>query len=358
MPLTYGVPVPPALTDLVEEVSDRLAGQAQLQRVFRATILDTWVRAAQRDDDGVFVITGDIPAMWLRDATASVRPYLVLAGRDEQVRDLITGVLRRQLAFILHDPYANAFNRQPGASIWAADEAAMTPQVWERKYEVDSLSWPLELAWSLWQATGSGDHLDGDFTAAARLAVATWGRERDHQHNSAYRFVRPGSPHESLARDGQGSPVAATGMSWTGFRPSDDLATYGYSIPGNAFACMALEHLAELADGPVRDAELAGSARTLATGLRHGIQEHGVVRDPELGELWAYEVDGLGGTLMMDDANPPSLLALPWIGWCAVEQPRYVATRSFVLSERDPYWYAGPSASGIGSPHNDTVGYV
>jgi meiotically up-regulated gene 157 (Mug157) protein len=67
--------------------------------------------------------------------------------------------------------------------------------------------------------------------------------------------------------------------------------------------------------------------------------------------VYAYEVDGRGGVLLADDANTPSLLALPLTGWCRADDPLYLATRDLVLSPANPYYYRGSAASGIGSPH-------
>lgn len=67
--------------------------------------------------------------------------------------------------------------------------------------------------------------------------------------------------------------------------------------------------------------------------------------------VYAYEVDGLCGQLLMDDANIPSLLSLPYLGWCDPGEQLYLRTREFVLSDANPFYYAGSSASGIGSPH-------
>jgi meiotically up-regulated gene 157 (Mug157) protein len=67
--------------------------------------------------------------------------------------------------------------------------------------------------------------------------------------------------------------------------------------------------------------------------------------------IWAYEVDGLGGHVLMDDGNAPSLLSLPYLGACAADDPTYVATRRWVLSAANPWWFSGRAGEGVGSPH-------
>ncbi len=307
----------------------------------------------RRAPDGeVFVVTGDIPAMWLRDSTAQVRPYLHLAAHDPVVADVLAAVSRRQVRYVLLDPYANAFNDGPtGDHADGYDVPAPGPWVWERKYEVDSLAAPLQLAYALWQATGRTDHLDPSFAAAARLIVQTWRLEQSHA-SSPYLFSRTGGPFagDTLDRDGRGGEVAPTGMTWSGFRPSDDRCTYGYLVPANALAAVSLHGLARIATEVLADDTLAAQSRSLADEMDLGIQRHARTRVDDT-EILAYEVDGMGNALVGDDANLPSLLSLPLIGWCRADDPLYLATRDVVLSARNPWYHSGIAAAGVGSPH-------
>lgn len=321
-------------------------------RVFERRFADTLVRAITPQPDGTaFLVTGDIPAMWLRDSTAQLAPYLHLAGDCPPLADLLVAVNRRQLDGIARDPYANAFNVGPTGEGHQSDRTDGSPWVWERKYEIDSLCYPLQLAADLWRTTGRTDHLDERFAVAARTAVAVWRTEQDHENRSPYRFERFDAPaSDTLVREGRGALTAPTGMSWSGFRPSDDACRYGFHVPGNAFAAVVLADVARIADEVLGDGDLATEARSLRADVERGIAEHAVV---EVGgeEVYAYEVDGLGGALLMDDANVPSLLALPYLGWCAADDPRYLATRRFLLSDANPTYVAGSAARGIGSPH-------
>ena len=341
--------LPPSMQSLVARVSEALPHHPRLPKMFADTLSNTWATTLQPQADGsVFVITGDIPAMWLRDSAAQVRPYLHLAKTDPQFAALIAGVVRRQAMYVLIDPYANAFNESANGHCHNRDKTDMGDWIWERKYELDSLCAPLKLAHDLWQVTGQTDHLDDTFIRAARLIVATIMLEQNHEL-SAYSFERFDCvPSDTLANNGRGNPVGPTGMSWSGFRPSDDACMYNYLVPSNMMAVVALECLAGL---PVGDAALNVQALELARTIRAGIETHGKVRHPRFGEIYAFEVDGLGNANLMDDANVPSLLAMPFMGYCAKDDPVYLATRAFVLSGENPYFYEGKSATGIGSPH-------
>jgi len=320
--------------------------------MFRGCFRNALETTVRRLPDGTaFVVTGDIPAMWLRDSAAQVRPYLVVAAGDPGIADLLEAVVRRQLAFVRLDPYANAYNARPGPPGDRRDRPVPHPQVWERKYEVDSLSWPLLLAYDLWRATGRTGHLGQGFADAAAMILATWRTEQDHERRSAYRFLRPGAPSiDTLGRDGRGPLVVPTGMSWSGFRPSDDACTHGYHLPGNMLATVALAAMAAMAEATGRT-RLAAEAAALRAEILSGIADHGCVEHPDHGAVWAYEVDGRGGVLLADDANLPSLLALPYLGWCTADDPVYRATRGLVLSEANPWFARGTVAAGIGSPH-------
>ncbi|GAB2482868.1 glycoside hydrolase family 125 protein [Promicromonospora xylanilytica] len=341
------------LAGLVAEVADRL-GDRVADAVGRC-MSDTLARTITRHPDGTaFVITGDIPAMWLRDSTAQLAPFLHLAEKDERLAETIAAVSRCQQASILRDPYANAFNDGPtGAGHRDRTGPPGTGQsawVWERKYEIDSLAYPVQLAHDLWSATGRTDHLD-QLGQVARTVVDLWRTEQRHD-GSPYTFERTDCPpSDTLVRAGRGPEVAFTGMTWAGFRPSDDACRYGYNVPGNALAAVALGYLDRLATEVLHDDALAADAAALRSDIERGIREHGIVTGPDGRPVYAYEVDGRGGVLLADDANSPSLLSLPMLGWCAADDPLYAATRDLILSDANPYYYSGSAASGIGSPH-------
>lgn len=341
-----------SLYPIVQKISKQVAETlgTRVGETVERCLMDMLTRTVTHLPDGTaFVITGDIPAMWLRDSTAQLAPFLHLAHQDSGLANLIAAVSRRQLDYVLLDPYANAFNVSDNAA-GHKDVFPQSPWVWERKYEIDSLAYSIQLAYDLWATTGRTDHLQG-FVEVAKVVIQTWRLEQDHERNSTYRFGRVDCPlSDTLTRDGLGPVAGHTGMTWAGFRPSDDACVYSYNIPGNAFAAVALGYIAELAVEVFGDNALAGEADRLRKDIERGIERFGLV-DVDGHEAYAYEVDGLGNSLLADDANVPSLLSLAMLGWCTANDPIYRATRSLILSKANPYFYAGTAASGIGSPH-------
>ena len=302
-----------------------------------------------------FVITGDIDAMWLRDSSAQMWPYLRFARQDKQLAALIEGVIRRQSRCILIDPYANAFLRSTGDQplSWAVhDDTEMLPGVGERKWEVDSLCYTLRLAHGYWQATGSTRPFDRQWHDAAKRIVQTFRQQQRKDAPGPYHFQRSSpTPTGTLMLKGYGNPARPVGLLYSMFRPSDDACIYPLFIPANLFAMVSLRQLAEMANTILHDTDLATDAMALALEIETGVVQYGQIRNRDGDTMWAYEVDGYGNTLMMDDANAPGLLSLPYLGCCAVADPMYQRTRAWVLSGSNPYFFQGKAGEGIGGPH-------
>ncbi len=316
--------------------------------------LDTTVQ--YREIDGqpdTFVITGDIPAMWLRDSCAQVWPYLPLAKEDARLRRLLTGVVRRQTKCILIDPYANAFNDGPSGSPWAKDLTAMKPELHERKWEIDSLCFPVRLAHGYWKATGDAACFDAAWRQAAVLTVKTFREQQRMKGQGPYRFQRS-SPvaSDTLPNGGYGNPARPCGLIRSGFRPSDDACLFPYLVPSNLFAQQALEQLAEIHSSVLGDRGFAGECTAFAQELEQAIAANAVVDHARHGRIYAYEVDGYGGRVLMDDANVPSLMSLSYLGCCANSDAIYRNTRRFVLSDDNMYYYSGRAGKGLGGPHS------
>lgn len=319
--------------------------------------LNTMETTVKRLEDGsFFVITGDIPAMWLRDSAAQVRPYVKFAAQDNELQEILEGIIAKQAELVCIDPYANAFNESADGT-GHQDDTVLNDHVWERKYEVDSLCAPLYLGYYYWKTTG----IDRIFTARYYDMIAviaeTFRTEQDHEKSSYY-FQRHNCPEtDTLTNGGRGSAVKVTGMTWSGFRPSDDCCGYGYLIPSNMMAVKAMDYAEEICRDCYREEELAAKCRTLSGEIREGIRKYGVVEHPGYGKIYAYETDGFGNYNLMDDANSPSLLAMPYLGYCEREDPIYQNTRRFILSRDNPYYFEGKYAKGVGSPHTQ-AGYV
>ncbi|MEU4605837.1 glycoside hydrolase family 125 protein [Kribbella sp. NPDC023972] len=345
--------IDPEVLDRATVAVRRATGDKVIAEMFRRSMAENLPAVAERLPDGTtFVLTGDIPAMWLRDSAAQLRPYLLLCREDPALQDVLIGVLHRQLEYVVLDPYANAFNREPNGAGHVTDETEMSPWVWERKYEIDSLCFPLELAYRLWRITGRADVIDERFKAAAEAIIELWTVEQDHENRSPYRFQRRDDrPSDTLVREGRGRLTRPTGMSWSAFRPSDDATELGFNVPGNMFASVVLGYLEAIATEALHDSGLATRAKELRADIDDGIAQYGTVEHPVHGRVYAYEVDGMGGSLLLDDANMPSLLSIPLTGYAAADDPTYLATRRLLLSPENPYYYSGTHAAGIGSPH-------
>jgi hypothetical protein len=343
-----GLQIPIAITKSLQILESKVSAarfelaQGAIQRLFSSTL----TRAA---DGSIFVITGDIPAMWLRDSTWQVRPLLATA-QDPEVAHLIADVSKRQIEYVLTDPYANAFNPTPDGNCWHKDFPDQSPWVFERKFELDSLAAVLDLAVRLYLESGLTDHFTGRFNEAVVVILDLLEREQNHDP-STYRFKREEvRDFDYLSHDGYGSPVAYTGMVWSGFRPSDDACKFGYLIPANAHMAKALKQLATLPDAVFSDQVSKLRALKISDEINSGIAKFGLVEFKGK-QIFAYECDGLGNYLLQDDANIPSLLSLPYLGVCSESDPVYLATRNFVLSDENPYFYRGQVLTGLGSQH-------
>jgi hypothetical protein len=347
----------PAVEAAITQVGAKIA-DPELRLMFGNCLpntLDTTVSpGSYQGHPDTFVVTGDIDAMWLRDSSAQVWPYLRFVREDKQLASLIEGVIRRQSRCILIDPYANAF--LPSTSdkplSWSMhDKTDMFPGVAERKWEVDSLCYTIRLAHGYWKATGSIAALDYDWREAAHRIVRTFRQQQRKQNRGPYHFQRSSLvPTDTVPLGGYGNPARPVALIYSMFRPSDDSCIYPLFIPANHFAVVSLRQLAEMA-GAVHDAALANEATALAHEVEAALAQHGHARDSRGDILWAYEVDGYGNTLLMDDANAPGLLSLPYLGCCAISDPVYQRTRAWLLSLDNPYFFRGKAGEGVGGPH-------
>lgn len=311
------------------------------------------------DDGTTFVFTGDIPAMWLRDSSAQVRPYIRFANDDPDIRRMLRGLIQRQAMYLLIDPYANAFNPQPNGQGHQDDNTDMDPWLWERKFELDSLCYPIQLCQDYWAATGDSSIFTADLKRAFKRILSVMEVEQCHDTASPYSFERDNCylPTDTLPFSGRGTRTNFTGMVWSGFRPSDDACTFGYLIPANMFAVVVLGHLATFGRDIYEDNNLAARAERLRDDIERGIQTYGIVNHPRYGRMYVYETDGFGNCNLMDDANVPSLLSIPYLGYRPAADPIYQNTRAFVLSRDNPYYFEGRCAKGVGSPHTPR-GYI
>lgn len=342
----------------IQRVSARIA-DPKLRWMFAncyPNTLDTTVRMSQVDGaPDAFVITGDIPCLWLRDSAAQLKPYLHLANRDPALADVFRGLIARQARSILIDPYANAFMEDPSAASnleWAlSDETEMKPGVAERKWEIDSLCYPIRLAYGYWRQTRDPRPFDATWAAAAAASVRTLREQQRKDGPGPYRFRRKANQPTETLLWGHGNPTRPVGLIHSAFRPSDDACLYPFLIPANLFAVTTLRELAVLAVEARPDPGLAAQATALADEVEAALRQWGTMHLRDGREVWAYEVDGFGNAVFMDDANAPSLSSLAYLGCVSSTDPLWRRTRDAAWSPDNPWFFKGRAAEGIGGPH-------
>ncbi|KAI9309280.1 hypothetical protein BJ944DRAFT_276014 [Cunninghamella echinulata] len=317
-----------------------------------------------------FLVTGDIDAMWLRDSANQIMPYLEYIPQDLQLKKLFLGTIYMQAHFISIDPYANAFHPPTNMTEWSmmhrpnnyqhhVNALDSAPSVYESKWEIDSLASFFSLSYNYWKSSNDSSFIDNPiWINAVQVALTTLENEQHGTFDSVTgkplpvndRFSQKADrPTETQFLDGRGQPIKETGMIRTLFRPSDDACVYNFFVPGNAMMSVELDHMSQLIQ--TKNSTLATQAKKLSDDIRNAIYKYAVVDLPDHGKVFAYEVDGYGSHIIMDDANVPSLLSLPLLGFIDEKDPIYVNTRKLVLSKDNPYYFKGPRMEGIGGPH-------
>lgn len=299
-----------------------------------------------------FVITGDIDAMWLRDSTAQVWPYLPLVHQSDKIRHLILGLINRQVYCINFDPYANAFYKGEKIGEWKNDHTEMKPGIHERKWEIDSLCYPVRLSYHYWKETGDTTGFTVEWLQAATHIYNTFIEQQRKENHGPYRFGRTTNwSTDTVPGNGYGNRTRKVGLIHSIFRPSDDATVYPFLIPSNFFAVVSLKQMAEILTAVYGDSAFAGKCIALADEVEKAIYKYAVLKHPVAGKILAMEVDGFGNALFQDDANVPNLLGLPYLGALSANSKLYQNTRKFILSENNPYFFKGKTGDGIGSPH-------
>ena len=377
----------PSVEEVIEKITDRMVDK-DLARIFENAFpntLDTTVRwhvdaTGKRSQhkhyqdgawEGVqsFIVTGDINAEWLRDSTNQLAQYQPLAKKDKNLQSLILGAINTQVEYVIESPYCNAFQPPPPSGVAPTSNGqddfvhpAYEPsRVFECKYELDSLASFLALGNQFHKSTGSTTYLNPRWYAALNTVLEVLMEQAKPAFNPStgkfekneYQFTRTTTRGtETLSLSGNGNPLGAgTGLIRSAFRPSDDATILGFFIPANAMMVVELNRTAEILKTLGKDT-LAEKLRERADSMEKGIWEHGVVDHKKYGKVFAYEVDGYGSSILMDDANLPSLLALPKLGFVDVSDEVYRNTRKMILErEGNPYYLTGRAFSGIGGPH-------
>lgn len=341
----------------------KLLTNARLRWMFEncyPNTIDTTVRyyTNEAGEDDTLVYTGDIHAMWLRDSGAQVWPYLQLANQDEQLKKMLRGTILRQFRCIILDPYANAFldphDPNPDHQ-WMTDLTDMKPELHERKWEIDSLCYVIRLAYEYWKVTGDTSVFGNEWNQAITLVLQTFKEQQKKNGHGPYKFQRKTERQlDTMSNNGMGNPVNPVGLIASAFRPSDDATTFQFLIPSNFFAVTSLRKASEILTKVSKNTKQAEECTNLAGEVEQALKKYAINNHPKYGKIYAFEVDGFGNQLLMDDANVPSLLAMAYLGDVDINDPIYQNTRNFVWSKDNPYFFKGSAGEGIGGPH---IGY-
>ncbi|WP_101690177.1 glycoside hydrolase family 125 protein [Dysgonomonas massiliensis] len=351
------------VSQAIEKEIKRVKGQlknAKLAWMFEncfPNTLDTTVRFETKDGKpDTSVYTGDIHAMWLRDSGAQVWAYVQFANDDSKLKQMLAGTILRQFNSINLDPYANAFYTDRNETgHWIDDITDMKPGVHERKWEIDSHCYPIRLAHQYWKTTNDTSIFGEEWLQAIRNVLKTFREQQRKEGIGPYTFQRKSERAlDTLNNDGKGAPVKPVGLIVSSFRPSDDATTLQFLVPSNFFAVTSLRKAAEILTTVNNRTDIAKECTDLANEVEAALKEYAVYDHPKYGQIYAFEVDGFGNHLLMDDANVPSLLAMPYLGDIDINDPIYQNTRRFVWSEDNPYFFRGKDGEGIGGPH---IGY-
>ncbi|KAI1006025.1 Meiotically up-regulated 157 protein [Podosphaera aphanis] len=374
----------PVVEKVISDVTERMVDK-DLARIFENAFPNTLDTTVKWHDDGSrakskgdrkwagaqsFVVTGDINAEWLRDSTNQLLQYQPLAKKDVGIYNVILGAINTQVEFVIESPYCNAFQPPPASNLPASPNGqhdvvhpAYEPSfVFECKYELDSLAHFLSLANTFHNYTKSDEFitprwlkaLDTILTVLDQQSQSTFDPENGKVRGNVYTFRRKTEQGtETLPLSGLGNPLNFnTGLVRSAFRPSDDATILGFFIPGNAQMAVELKRTAEILKLSRKTAVLAEKLEARAQTITNGIWEHGVVHHKKYGQVFAYEVDGYGSQIIMDDANVPSLLALPILGFVERTNEVYQNTRKMLLEKSgNPYYLVGDNFHGIGGPH-------
>lgn len=319
--------------------------------------LDTTVFYSEKDGrPDTYVITGDIDAMWLRDSSAQVYPYLDFMSEDKNLQKLIIGVINKQTSFILKDPYANAFyDDDTKYTRWNSDHTEMKPGIHERKYELDSLCYPIRLAYGYWKKTNDASPFDAQWKKAIETILRVCKEQQRKHGNGPYSFRRTSEwAIDAVPMGGVGYKVNPVGLICSTFRPSDDATIFPFLVPSNFFAVASLRQASEMVQKITKDNVLADELLALSKEVYNALQTYAVVNHPKFGKIYASEIDGFGSAYLSDDANVPNLLALPYLGGVDSDDAIYANTRRFVWSEYNPYFFKGSYFEGIGGHHIGT----
>ncbi|KAH7887907.1 Six-hairpin glycosidase-like protein [Phlebopus sp. FC_14] len=350
---------------VISDMKTRLK-DPDVARLFENTFpntLDTTVRYYSKDDNLAFIITG--VAQWLRDTGNQFSQYHTLLSMDPELATLVKAVINNEARYVTQYPYCGAFQPPPESGLapshndWA-DNVVVNPPVdnqtvFECKYELDSLCSFIKLSHSYYEATKDKSMMNDNWLSAVHQIFRVINEQSQPTFDPSFDFISyynwtglPGSLAGAVDNGGNGEPKGYTGMVGTHHRPSDDLSIFAFLTPANAMLSVQLTNLANILDDAEVSPNLSAHAKQWSKTIEEAIWKYAVEDD-----VFAYETNGLGSRYLMDDANVPSLLALPYVGFLDRSHAVYVKTKKMLMSRQNPYFAKGQNFSGIGGPHID-----
>ncbi len=343
----------------VEEYMETIAStitNPYLEWLFRncfPNTLDTTVYFSDKDRPETHIITGDINAMWLRDSTCQVWPYLDCMNDDPTLQRMIQGVINRQVDLVLIDPYANAFKKDKSEpfSKWAeGDITIMNEYLHERKWEINSLLFVIRLSYEYWKKTEDVTPFDKTWVQAMKLLFHTLKDQQRLTSEGPYFFQRLTlDPADAVANGGFGQPTRKNGMIHGIFR-QDDATILSLFVPDNIMAITELRKLGEMMMCICSDEDMSKDCYDMAEQVEKAVYEDAIVEHKIFGKIFAFEIDGFGSRIVMDDPSLPGLLNLPSMGYWGFDEV-YENTRKFILSDWNPMYEKGKAGDGFGSAH-------
>ncbi|KAH8914578.1 glycoside hydrolase family 125 protein [Atractiella rhizophila] len=350
------------ITDMKARLKD-----PDIARLFENTFpntLDTTVSYYNDTENIAFIITGDINAQWLRDTANQFAHYSKLLKNDTELSTLVKAIINNEARYIKQFPYCGAFQPPPESGLpptyneWAYNVTVNPPvdntTVFECKYEIDSLCGFLKLSRSYFSATGDKSFANDNWYEAIGQIFRVMDEQSQPTFDENWNYISyynwtgtTGALSPRIFNSGNGEPKAYTGMVGTHHRPSDDKGIYAYLVPANAMLSVELLHLADTIEGVGNGSStFVSGARKWSSQIKKAIYDYGV-----LDGSFSFEVDGFGSHNRQDDANVPSLLSLPYLGFLDRNDWRYKKTKDRLLSRGNGYFAKGKNFFGVGGPH-------
>ncbi len=323
----------------IESISREIAlRDPELKRIFQQCLKEIWENDFLSQPDGSVIVSGaDKKIMTLRESTALTLPFCLMSREDAALQVIIHGVIDKQFQMILEDPYANSFK---------VNETE--PVVHERNFTLDALLSPIQLIWSYWQSTEDVSIFDETALEVFRTIIDILTMEQNHKEFSEYEIESDEEAAGKMVRSSVERPAGVTGMIWSAYRPGGERCELNYNIPSQMSAVMTLNYLVDIFRDIYLDQDTSEDVMLLQENIDKGIQQYGIVEHPDFGNIYAYETDGLGNYVFLDEADFPNLLSIPYLGYVPVEDSIYQNTRRFIYSKHNSYFIQGKSVSGLG----------